>query len=222
YPIVKSPGKIRKKEGITFLFIGKYFYPKGGLETLICFDRLSKKYDISLNFLGPVPKDIYEKYSKNRQIRFYSGVSYGKVKELFQDSTCLVFPSKYDTLGFVMLEAFSYGLPVITIDSFALPELVEDGIRGIVIKSPFRAFRPDGGFVGANKILHAKYLLENSMDPPEPYLDSLYGAMEKIVLDSSLRSRFSKNAIRETQEGKFSEKTYNEKISRIYESASSP
>ncbi|MCX6773702.1 MAG: glycosyltransferase family 4 protein [Candidatus Micrarchaeota archaeon] len=218
YPIVKSPDKIKKKEGIAFLFIGKVFYQKGGLETLICFDRLSKKYNVSLNFLGPVPKGIYEKYSKNKQINFYSDVPYDKVKELFQNSTCLVFPSMYDTLGFVVLEAFSYGLSVITVDSFALPELVEDNVRGIVIKPPFNTFRPDGGYVGSTRAIQQKYILEHSQNPPQQYLDSLYESMEKIILDSSLRNKFSQNAIKETREGKFSEKTYKEKISKIYES----
>lgn len=220
YPVAEAPAKMPKKdEVITFLFIGKNFYEKGGYETILAFDSLSGKYDIRLNVLSPVPVEIKRKYGKNTSISFYENVPYGKVKELLSSSNCLVFPSKYDTLGFVVIEAFGYGLPVITIDSFALPELVEDGKRGVVISAPFRSFRSDGGYTWPTLQVANKARLELSMNPSGDYINRLSRAMQKIITDTKFRNILSKNAYKEATDGKFSEKAYIKKMGKIYSEA---
>jgi len=216
YPVANAQQKTKKPEEITFLFVGKNFYEKGGYETLIAFDQLSKTHDVRLNYLGPVPDMIKEKYSANKRISFFFNLPYEKVKELYQNSTCLVFPSKYDTLGFVVIEAFAFGLPAIVVDSFALPELVEDGKRGIVIKSPFYSFRKDGGYAWPTMEIAMKERLRLSMNPPEEYIERLYDAMKRMTENSSERDEMARNAYNEATEGRFSEKEFRKRISRIF------
>ncbi len=47
---------------------------------------------------------------------------------------CAVFPSLYEPFGIVALESFAAGVPVVVSDTGGLPEVVEDGVTGIVTK----------------------------------------------------------------------------------------
>jgi len=47
---------------------------------------------------------------------------------------CAVFPSLYEPFGIVALECFAAGVPVVVSDAGGLPEVVQDGITGIVTK----------------------------------------------------------------------------------------
>ena len=50
----------------------------------------------------------------------------------YQDCDALLFPSKYEGLGYAALEAMACGKPVIASDNSALPEVVVDGVTGIL------------------------------------------------------------------------------------------
>ncbi|MFN3360697.1 MAG: glycosyltransferase family 4 protein [Pseudanabaenaceae cyanobacterium] len=47
---------------------------------------------------------------------------------------CAVFPSLYEPFGIVALESFAAGVPVVVSNTGGLPEVVEDGVTGIVTK----------------------------------------------------------------------------------------
>jgi glycosyltransferase involved in cell wall biosynthesis len=70
----------------------------------------------------------------------YLGFVTGKEKDrLFRESHCLCFPTYYsaESFGLVVVEAFAYGLPVITTRWRMIPELLPEGYPGIVEpKSP--------------------------------------------------------------------------------------
>jgi glycosyltransferase involved in cell wall biosynthesis len=48
-------------------------------------------------------------------------------------------PTREDTNPLVLLEAASFGCPCITVNSFAIPELVVDGITGLLLDQPASA-----------------------------------------------------------------------------------
>jgi len=50
----------------------------------------------------------------------------------YQDCDALLFPSRYEGFGYVALEAMACGKPVIAANNSALPEVVADGITGIL------------------------------------------------------------------------------------------
>jgi len=50
----------------------------------------------------------------------------------YQDCDALLFPSRYEGFGYVALEAMACGKPVIAANNSALPEVVEDGVTGIL------------------------------------------------------------------------------------------
>lgn len=66
----------------------------------------------------------------------FLGPKYGREKEeLFLKSDIFVFPSHYhfESFGLVNLEAMQAGLPVITTNLGAMPEIVKDGRTGFII-----------------------------------------------------------------------------------------
>lgn len=219
-PITPPPKFERTKHsGINFLFVGKLFFEKGGYDVLLAFDKISSKYDAKLTIISPVPEEIQLKFSGNSKIRFLSNVSFGTLRQLYLETDVLVFPSHYDTFGYVIAEAFSYGIPVISVDSFATPELIEDGKTGLLVKSFFSSYNPDFSYKWGTPEELSRMRLEACKHPTQDYLDSLSEKMILLIENDSLRGSLSKNARTEALEGKFSPKVWKENIGRTYEEA---
>ena len=48
---------------------------------------------------------------------------------------CVLFPSRYESFGLVPLEAFVHGVPVIAAKNGAIPEVVENGVSGLLTQT---------------------------------------------------------------------------------------
>lgn len=59
----------------------------------------------------------------------------GDVAAAMQDADALIFPSRAEGFGLVVAEAMACGLPVIATRGSALPEIVEDGVTGLLCAS---------------------------------------------------------------------------------------
>ena len=79
---------------------------------------------------GPTEKLIKELGIADR-ITFYSGLSSDEVAGLYAKATCAVTPSVYEGFGLPAGEAMACGVPVISTDGGALPEVVGDA--GIIV-----------------------------------------------------------------------------------------
>src|SRR3989304_10240883 len=130
--------KIKHRNKFIISFIGKEFYPKGGQDILKAYEILSKKYkNLELRFKSDIPKEY--------QNLLLPGLKFIKEhfprEKLFEimylESDVFVLPTHSDNYGVVFLEAMSAGLPVIGTKSFTVPELIEDGKNGFLIKSPY-------------------------------------------------------------------------------------
>ena len=221
YPCANFPKAKPKKKGgdsVDFLFIGRTFYQKGGYEAALAFDRISDKYDATFTVITNLPKEQMP-FAKNEKIKMLELQPYEKIVEFYENSDVFVFPTHYDTYGFVIPEAFSFGLPVIGVDSFSSPELIGHEKTGLIVKSYFSSFADDEGYTWPTIHEVSKKRLELSKKPPEWYIQSLSEAMERLIVDGKLRSRLSRAAYLETSEGKFSEGEYKKKMGRIYEEA---
>ena len=225
YPVITPPDKIPEKNGkregdrISILFVGGNFYEKGGLETLMAFDKISAKYDAHLTMVSGVPDAIKARFAKNPKITITARLPYPEVQKLYNQSHFFLMPTHMDTFAYVIIEALSYGLPVVTDDSFSRPELVENEKSGLVVKSYYSCFGPRGEYIyPTNSELYRKRKLA-CMNPPDWYVNELAKAMERLILDSRLRKLCSKNARLECTQGKFSPKTWKEKMGRIYREA---
>lgn len=121
------------KKSFNILFVGTAFKRKGGEILLALYKQLKLKYpNISLSLVGDLPADIklpkdiwHKKYVPREDL----------IKAVFPKADVLVdVPPIAEGYGVVVIEAASMGIPAIVSSVYALPELVEDGITGFVVK----------------------------------------------------------------------------------------
>lgn len=136
-PGILDSGRRSKKldnKTVNILFVGIWFERKGGRLVVEAFNRLCEKYsNIRLTIVGPIPKDL--KFDKDK----VDQISYVPHRQLLSKyfakaDIFVLVPLKAEGLGFVVLEAASFGIPSIVSDVYALPEIVEDGKTGFVVK----------------------------------------------------------------------------------------
>lgn len=200
YPAVFCPEIVRRKSRkITLLFIGRYFYGKGGPFALEVFRRLKQRYDIDCIFISlSIPAEFKRKYGKFAKIYEYVSDQY-LFQRIYPSAHIFVYPGFSDTFGFALLEAMSFGIPIVTVQAFARDEIVEDGKNGFVIEVPpkLNIYRIDG--------------------KGEKLIEELCRKTALLIEDTSLRERMGKFGRRLVKDGKFSIEERNKKLRRIYE-----
>ena len=135
YPAIPLPelNKKKKRKEITLLFVARYFNLKGGNEVLKVFDSLCQKHThIRCVIISNVPSKIKLKYQGHSQIKIFDLMPQKEVFKFMEQADIFVYPGYSDTFGFALIEAMSYGLPIVTVDGFAKKEIV--GNCGIVAK----------------------------------------------------------------------------------------
>lgn len=118
----------KKKEYV--LYFGRYSKEKG-IETLlsVCKNLPYIKFVFAGN--GPL-KEKVKQISNVEDMGFLKG---DKLKKVIEEALFAVYPSEwYENCPFSVMEAISYGTPVIATDIGGLPELVEDGKTGMLFE----------------------------------------------------------------------------------------
>lgn len=122
-----------------FLFVGRIIQGKG-LHTLIeASARLAAEgRTFSLVIIGsgperPALQRLAEEKGLADRIRWIDWVDYGWLGEHFRAADVFVFPSFEDVWGMVVLEAMTFGKPVICSRWAGAAELVEDDVNGYVV-----------------------------------------------------------------------------------------
>jgi glycosyltransferase involved in cell wall biosynthesis len=202
--------KRKKTDPVRISFIGKGFYEKGGKDLHDAFKILNKKYPgkLKLKYKGDVPEteklnlpNVFYLPRIENQKEFYN--------EIFGDCDIYVQPTTVDSWGVSILEAMSTGLPIVcTNDKFTLPELVQNGYNGFLVKNSghFYEYRDEGN----------KYIEISKQPHPETVKD-LVEKISILVEDEKLRKKMGENSFKLVESGKFSIKERNKKLRRIYD-----
>lgn len=150
---LESEEVVRNKqisEIVHFVFVGRDFVRKGGREIVEVFREL--KEDKNLDFRLSVvslgnpsnyafnefqddEQEIEEliEYMKNQDwVHYYKSLKFSEVLELIKSADVGLLPTWADTYGFSVLEFQACGLPVITTNIRALPE-INDSDRGWLV-----------------------------------------------------------------------------------------
>lgn len=203
--------KLKRKPSdiVRISFIGRGFYEKGGNDLQEAFKILNKKYKISLKYKGIVPED---KKLKLPNVHYLENIADPSkfYEEIFGDCDIYVQPTTVDSWGVSILEAMSTGLPIVCTDDFTLPELVEDGYNGFLVKSPIHWY-------------DYRFDLDKYVeDVKKPHPETVKELVEKIsvlIEDKKLRETMGKNSFKLVESGKFSIKERNKKLLKIYNEA---
>ncbi len=197
-------------------YIGKEFYFKGGRDLLQAYEILTKKYpNLELKFKGDVPEEY--KDLKLSGLKFIKG--FFPRDELFDKmyltSDVFVMPTHSDNYGVVFLEAMSAGLPVIGTTSFTVPELIEEGKNGFLIKTPYsweNYFEKDGS-------LNRARLKEDVHKEHNEIVRQLVEKLSILIEDKELCEKMGKRSREIIETGKLSIAKRNEQLKRIYKEA---
>jgi len=129
-----------KAEKINILYLSNMIKSKGYFEVLKLANNLKgQKYHF--HFAGGWKsendkEDFFEYIKENNleeTVTFHGFVNGEQKKNLFEKSHILVFPTRNDAFPLTLLEAFSYGLPVLSTDEGSISFIV-DKKSGIVVE----------------------------------------------------------------------------------------
>lgn len=210
YPAIPVNKKNKNKK-ITILYATRYFWIKGGIIALEVYKKLKEKYDdkIELIFISDVPEKVKERYPK---LKIRNLVSNKELFKLYEKSDIFFYPSFVDTFGFGLLEAMSFGIPIVTVNTKYTKT------RNEIIKNNKQGFISDINDNLTTKLLNSKEKLIRGGDE-EKIINNLIENCSKLIENKKLREKMSKNCVEIIKNGGFSIKERNKKLKRIYERA---
>jgi len=210
FPLIPKLNVKRKKhKEINLFFAARYFYSKGGLHALEVMDRLTKKYENVKGILvSEIPKEIKNKYSKNKKIKIFNLMPQEELFEkVYSIGDIFIYPGYSDSFGFAIPEVMGLGVPVVSVDTSTRKEILSEGKNGFMISTKLN----QGGLIK----------ISNSLNDPESkkIIKGLENKTSKLIKNKKLLWKFSKNAKKEISSGKFSPKKIKKKMRRIYSEA---
>jgi len=133
--------------GVTFLYVGR-LEPRKGIQFLLqAIPRVvaalpNARFLIVGKDMGmPLTRKSYRSYFEEiadanalAATTFLGFVERSELEQLYDECDVFVAPSLYESLGLVHLEAMAYGKPVVAFRSGATPEIVQDGVTGLLVE----------------------------------------------------------------------------------------
>ena len=136
-----QPYKLFKKDrNQNILYVGNFLYLKGMSIGLKAFAEAVKKNNrLKLTLVGKGKelnkwKNLSHKLKISQYVNWYDWVSQEQLKNFYRTHGIFLFPSLHDSAGQVLLEAMSFGMPVICLDLGGPGEMISKEI-GISIKT---------------------------------------------------------------------------------------
>lgn len=125
---VTHEGRYRTRR---ILFVGRDWERKGGPELLQAFSLVRDALpDSELVIVGVRDREIAA--PGVRQIPFAVG---SELEELFRSASVFCVPSRCETWGLVYSEAAHFALPIVGFREWAIPDIVIDGVTGLIAPS---------------------------------------------------------------------------------------
>ena len=133
-----SPIENRQKENVI-LYSGRLVASKGVNYLVSAMPHILKEYpDAKFVFAGPGDSQYYRDQLKKKGVSDKNFEFAGYLKDqtqlidYYRDSSIYIAPTLYENLPIRILEAMSCGLPVIASNVCAIPEVVNDGVNGLL------------------------------------------------------------------------------------------
>jgi glycosyltransferase involved in cell wall biosynthesis len=222
YPAIREVelNRSNSKKCFQFLFSGDFFR-KGGANVIDAFERLQASHpnillrlccseQLDFNTNNKAMKSEYlDRIRKNPRIVMARVPRNQLLKEILPETDVYLLPTYIEAFGFAILEAMAHGIPVIATNHFAIPEIIEDGVSGLLINT--RNYDTEAMFRG--------YVV-NEIPPgfKASLSNQLFEHMEAVIASQSLREHIAANALRVIRT-KFSFDRRNVQMRRIYEEA---
>lgn len=127
--------RCKPSEGIRFLFVGSDFERKNGPMVVEAFQKVHAQFPKTQLILVGKPKQ--DRPIELPGVTHYAFVPHDDLIEtIMPQADVLVLPTRAEgSFAFTIFEALSTGLPVITVDAWAMPEIVVDRVNGLLVRS---------------------------------------------------------------------------------------
>ncbi len=132
---VTDPGVRRNGDGKHVLFLGRITEEKGVGLLMKAWDQLSGSLGVPLVIAGTGPmQDEVAVWASGRADVSYVGLqNKAECRALTADAVAVAAPSTWlEAFGLVVVEAMAAGVPTVAAAHGAFPELVEDGVTGLL------------------------------------------------------------------------------------------
>jgi glycosyltransferase involved in cell wall biosynthesis len=211
------------KERVKILFVNSgnintalHFYAKGGAEVVEAFKVLSQKYDnIELVIRSGMPQSLKRKLTRLSRVKVIDKpISWTELEKEWLSADIFVLPNHINTPAQVFLDAMSYGLPVVTTDTWANSELIENGKTGFLVHNPRSAHFQEGPIL---HLTHPEFINEIMKGPEHRVVEGLIKAISALIENPELRKKMGEASRWEIEYGKFSLKKRNEKLKKIFD-----
>ena len=132
-PCSNSP----KNDNNTILFAATLYKAKGYLDLIEAFGRIADRHpDWRLLLAGNGDQQegisMASKYGIENRTEFLGWIKGDRKDEIFRTSTIFCLPSYAEGFPMAILDAWAYGLPVITTPVGGVPDIVIDGKNGLL------------------------------------------------------------------------------------------
>lgn len=118
----------------TILFIGKDFARKGGPLLLEAFARVNRVIpDAKLIIAGATPAVNQANVEVIGFIDKNTPDGEARLAALYKRAAVFTMPSHFEPFGIVYAEAMHFGLPCVGVNHYAIPEIVQDQVTGLVV-----------------------------------------------------------------------------------------
>ncbi len=211
YPAIRPLHIARRHsdEVIRILFIGSDFRIKGGRELIEAFRVIRKRFDVELVI---VSQEAYSSMQPEENVKIFTTTPRQELlSKFFPTADIFCLPTYADSFGFVFLEAKAAGLPIVSTNHFHIPEVIEDGKTGLLIKAPLSCWKTDFTYNPDWQGMLSHHF-------PEA-VSELAEKLSILIENTSLRQQMGELGRKEIETGKFSLQTRNKKLKEIYSEA---
>lgn len=208
---------------VRILFVGPStiaggFDYGGGRETLVVFDALRQRYaNLELVVRADVPRELKANCAARDGLRIIDRyISREELDLEFRSADIFMIPS-HNTSPMTMLDAMSYELPIVTVDSWANKEYVRDGETGIVAPGSRRLGRYYAGT--RQPAFHSEGFLRAIRTPDPEVVAHLAAKTSTLIENAELRRKMGRAARHEVEHGRFSFVRMNDGLKRLLDCA---
>lgn len=203
-----------QKDTLRLLFVGNSPYKKGLHELLAAFQIIENECkNIHLNVISDASDELKNRFQLKNVSYVPPRLTHDEIiSKFYLANDLFVMPTHDDTFGMAMLFALSSGMPVVTTQQFASPEIVTSNVNGLFVKSD-RLHLEDVQY--PNRSTTDKYHL--CMEPEEKLVQDLVQKICYLYQNRNKLNELSDNASNDFIPGrKFSIDTRNRKLNAIY------
>jgi glycosyltransferase involved in cell wall biosynthesis len=134
-----SPGK---GSPLRTVFVGSQFWLKGGFELCDAFAEVAPELpEARLTVIGNVDRAVRERFGSTPIDFIEARLDRSEVAKWLREADLFAMPTLVESFGVAALEALAHGLPLLVTDVYALREMVEDGLNGVLVPDAFGYWR---------------------------------------------------------------------------------